>query len=724
MATAVPYTGAPTVSPQLNPTPQMHVDSPVAAFGGAVAGAITHAGETAQGAGKELFDRAYAMQQFNEDVKADARASDAADKSVQEYLELAKRHGQQAQEYLPTYNRNLDQIREDGAKDLSPYARAKYLGDTRRFQTGMLWRGGVIAREGLDQAGDEAHKAWMDSTGNGLAQTDPQDPNFRPMLDDMQKKGEEYYINRKGDDPETARRMAARDVSSQAMKTAKNLYRTNPVKAQDFVDQGVKAGYLHPEDAAAISGPIENAVNTKAAHSVAAKVSAGDPSIWGKDTVPAGNAVDALAKSPGGTGQYNSVGNKLPDGSYPVGHYGVNSKLLGAELPKANLMDESGNAVTTEEQFRNSAKAQDDFAKAVFPRLQREQGGFAKAQRAWTGDDSPQRLNTMLGHVAKTADPEIVRDKARTEMGRQAPNNPEAQSHAADVAEANQVHQKELDAKSNQQLRQDTLAVIDGHDTDGKVPISLQEALENPKFADAYNRLDSINQDAVQKIIKKNSLVGGVVENPKGNMIFMHMMRIGRERETATPEELEYLANLDPEAQSAMTRDQRKQLLPLQAAVLRQEAANPDVKRAMGLPAVQQLLKDSGIDKQSNPDAYSKFYNSFHDALMNQGAGAGRPIKNDAEVLETAKTLVKPEIYNSNHWYRLWGQNKQPYEQDPLLLYPKNKQWGMDYFSKQNGRPPDMDNTEDYNKVGQYVLQAIYTKLGADSKPKRTDRAQ
>ena len=72
MASQVPYSAAPEEAPQLDPVPNAHVDTPVAAFGGAVAGAITHMGEVAEGAGKELFARAYAMQELNEQVKADS----------------------------------------------------------------------------------------------------------------------------------------------------------------------------------------------------------------------------------------------------------------------------------------------------------------------------------------------------------------------------------------------------------------------------------------------------------------------------------------------------------------------------------------------------------------------------------------------------------------------------------------------------------------------------
>ena len=153
MASQVPYTGTQEVSPQLEPTQQVHEDTPVAAFGGAVAGAITHMGEVAEGAGKELFARAYAMQELNEQVKADSASADAMDKMTDRYLQYDQLRGQERIDGSKAYQDDLDKIRNDGMAGLnSPYAKMAYLRDTRRTQSMMVWHGGMLARQGMDEA--------------------------------------------------------------------------------------------------------------------------------------------------------------------------------------------------------------------------------------------------------------------------------------------------------------------------------------------------------------------------------------------------------------------------------------------------------------------------------------------------------------------------------------------------------------------------------------------
>ena len=86
MPTPVPYSGTLDVAPQTEPLSPVHQDTPAAAFGGAVAGAVTHLGEVAQGVGKELFERANAMQMLNEQVKAKAISARGA-KQIQSLVD-------------------------------------------------------------------------------------------------------------------------------------------------------------------------------------------------------------------------------------------------------------------------------------------------------------------------------------------------------------------------------------------------------------------------------------------------------------------------------------------------------------------------------------------------------------------------------------------------------------------------------------------------------------
>ena len=63
---------------------------PLAAFGGLTADATSKLGQTADQVGNELYQRAIALQEFNEQVKADQASSDVFEKQTQRYLDFDK----------------------------------------------------------------------------------------------------------------------------------------------------------------------------------------------------------------------------------------------------------------------------------------------------------------------------------------------------------------------------------------------------------------------------------------------------------------------------------------------------------------------------------------------------------------------------------------------------------------------------------------------------------
>ena len=74
----VPYSPVPDVAPSDTATPRVSVATPEAAFGGATAKAIENLGTTVQGAGNELFGRAVALQQLNNETEAKIAGMDLA----------------------------------------------------------------------------------------------------------------------------------------------------------------------------------------------------------------------------------------------------------------------------------------------------------------------------------------------------------------------------------------------------------------------------------------------------------------------------------------------------------------------------------------------------------------------------------------------------------------------------------------------------------------------
>ena len=276
MASQVPYSGTETVAPQLDPLPQVHVDTPIAAFGGATAGAITHMGEVAQGAGKELFDRAYAFQELHEQMKADSASADVFDQQTKRYLQFEQLKGaERTPQAYDQYVQDLKQIRESGAEGLnSPYAKMQYLRDSRRNESMMIWHGGVLAKQGMDDAQRQAGLAKTDSIFNTAATVGVQDG---PELDQVVAAGRQAAANHvhdlSGFEPGTKENndLAAPYISHGIAKVVVARSNADPVDGKAFADQMLKRGLLSQEDYDTLKPRLDSAVVNKTGTAIAHK---------------------------------------------------------------------------------------------------------------------------------------------------------------------------------------------------------------------------------------------------------------------------------------------------------------------------------------------------------------------------------------------------------------------------------------------------------------------
>jgi len=305
MASQVPYSGTMDVAPQLNPLPQVHVDTPIAAFGGATAGAITHMGEVVQGAGKELFDRAYAMQELNEGMKSDAASADAFMKMNERYLQFDQLRGQERIDGFKQYQTDMDKIRDDGANGLSPVGTRAYLSDTRRAQSMMIWHGSLLARQGMDEAEKQASLGKIDASGNLLATVNVTDgPNFDNIVNTIKQTAANHVHDLTGFAPGTPDNdnLAAPYLSKQIAKVAISRSNADPADGKAFFKKMTSEGLLQPADADIIQGRIDSAVLNKTASTIAHTVNVGTDT----DTKPAAIAAKArgaAAKADPGNGE-------------------------------------------------------------------------------------------------------------------------------------------------------------------------------------------------------------------------------------------------------------------------------------------------------------------------------------------------------------------------------------------------------------------------------------
>ncbi len=418
MASQVPYSPVPTEAPQLDPLPQAHVDTPIAAFGGATAGALTHMGEVAEGAGKELFDRAYAMQELNEQTKADSASADTMDAQLKRYLEYDKLQGQARIDGYQSYVDDLKTIRQGGMEGLnSPYAKMQYLRDTRRNESTMLWHGGMLARTGADEAAVNGAHANMNAAVDRVVTIKPNDQTeYDQALDGMTSAAsllvtQQFHLN-PGDPGYDAK--LAEIKSDKASAIVKGLLTGNdPEKAQSLMNSWSKSGVLQPADLDLIKERVDDAVDNKTAHKLGIQTFIG-----------------------------------------------------------------------------NSDKSIDDVVSAT----------RAAAEKASPG-------NKIFADNAVLA----ARERANAEQT--------AKQH------------------SEQDTYQTAFNIIDGVNTNGKVPVTWDEAMSNRDFADVVNggKLTKVQVVDLQRKVFENNTTDGWKPNPTGTSQFKELTRMGMLPEEATP---------------------------------------------------------------------------------------------------------------------------------------------------------------------------------------------
>src|SRR5271157_4304184 len=114
MATPVPYEGYPQVRPQFEPTPSISLNVPPAAFGVNIGESLQHLGQVQEAAGKELFDRAYAMQELQLHADVNSRLADSQNKMLDRTLNYNQLEGKAAVDGYNPYLSDLDKIRSEG----------------------------------------------------------------------------------------------------------------------------------------------------------------------------------------------------------------------------------------------------------------------------------------------------------------------------------------------------------------------------------------------------------------------------------------------------------------------------------------------------------------------------------------------------------------------------------------------------------------------------------
>lgn len=153
----VPYSPVPQVAPTEQGAPNVAINTPLAAFGGETAAAVSHLGTALEGSGNELFARAVALKQLANETEAKEADAKYMIGAGELHAQFSALQGQDAVKAYPKYAQDLQDLRQKTRDSLSnDMARRMY--DSSSLST--------MGRSIFNGAGHAAsqNKAWTINT--------------------------------------------------------------------------------------------------------------------------------------------------------------------------------------------------------------------------------------------------------------------------------------------------------------------------------------------------------------------------------------------------------------------------------------------------------------------------------------------------------------------------------------------------------------------------------
>lgn len=640
----VPYTGTPTVGLQSAPTPRYSVDTPLAAFGGTVASAVEGLGQAAQGAGKELFVRATAMQDLynhSQAQEADARYMETAGRLHADYSALS---GKSAVEAYPKYIQDLQEARK-GIRDGLPNAMSQKLFDSQSL--------GTMGRTIFNGAGHAATENKRYALGASNARIGaindqtlslPQDD--RAFTDGLTKVEQEVRA-------QGALAGIGEDATEQAVSQAKSklwsqrivgMAKQAPIQAGKWLEDAVKRGDLRGEDIAKVTNIVQQARNTTGARVISNTVSSGADGRWGAGKIDIRLAQEAIGQIESG-GNYSTIGVMTRHGR-ALGKYQIMEGFLDDYLRRAGMPS------MTPDAFLKDHAAQDKVFAANFAQFMEKTGSANDAASMWLtgkplaeagnvkdahGTDAKEYVRRFNAALAKSA-PLSARVAMGTSLAReQAPDDPlfpdyVEQRVTADYNRAVAIRRD--DEFTNRQVIETGLMGGDA----GKLPTTVEELTTDPAAAAAWEKLPPATQ---------RRYMGVLARNAKGdhNWTDTSLRDYQRLKGMAQANPAEFL---DQDIVGTdLPWSARRELINLQGRLKGKAEGDPRIARAINI--LKPDLQAAGIDPKDK-DQWYQFTGALSDQLE-EFAGEAKKQPTIEEVRTIGSRLLQQQT--SKGW--LWN---------------------------------------------------------------------
>jgi hypothetical protein len=286
----VPYTPIPDVTSRFEPTPNIHVDTPLAAFGGDIGHALSTLGTTSDQVGNELFARANAMQELHNQSVADQATSDFMQKLAVKHAQFTSQYGENAgPDALAKYGQEVSQLRKDvGSTLTNPMAQQYFNHESLSTMGRTFFNAAQHSGEQVRQYSLEASNAQASAAKN-LATVQPTNQRQVDAAASQNEQAQRFHGSINGSSPDAIAVNVAAARSGVYLDQIQALLRDGKVAEAEQAYQGYKTkGQMIGQDLSRADEMITNKTYTVGAKTVASRISASMPDANLGDQVAAG----------------------------------------------------------------------------------------------------------------------------------------------------------------------------------------------------------------------------------------------------------------------------------------------------------------------------------------------------------------------------------------------------------------------------------------------------
>jgi hypothetical protein len=615
MAGQVPYTGAPQVQPQTPATPYQQINVTPDAFGANVGAAIRSVGDVQQRAGNEIWERASAIQQLDEQAKANDAQAKYVEGLGNLHAELTSRTGKEAVDYYQnTFIPRAQSLRNEiGASLESPFAQRYFNSESRNQYARAMWS--ASGHAGTQQ------RAYVRDTALGLntananeASRDPMDEQtFQASLGKIPE-----LVSTFETDPVKAKNTIDTLTSNLWAERIKGVAQRDGILADKWFKQAMANGQLIGSDATQLRDKIDNIIHTKTALQQGNELVSGTNIEYGNRVHQTGTILDALKQieSANGTNTnhpsvtYRSGPNKgmtdIAHGEYAI--MGVNI------LP---WLKEAGFTDKTVADFDASPALQRQVAAFQIEKWQKQGLSANEIARNWFGRGATdgqittpaylQRFNSALFKATGTVERGNITREMATNQVPDDPVYPAAVEQHANLI----LSQREREEKADQLTSQTNLLTVMNtpNPQTNQLP-NLEDALKDQKFSDAYTRAGPAGQAQIRDEFLKRG-TNAYTFNPETQKAYLITKSMLNDPQR-TPDETKKLLSMDILNQPWPAWAKMEIAKSLQEV---QSGKDIDKSISSAHKILEGQMYTAGINKTKDPEQYHLFNDQLTDAI-------------------------------------------------------------------------------------------------------------